>query len=82
MSARAKMRVANIEEQRFAPGEESVTRFVNFSSCYDPTIPEDQRFQKATPWATARFQIDNPAALEQFIPGQDYYLDFTPVPKT
>lgn len=54
---------------------------LKFSTVYDATIPEDQRFQKATPSGFAEFQIDNPAALEQFNLGQSYYIDFVPAPK-
>lgn len=52
---------------------------VHFQAQYDSSIPEDQRFQKATPSASAEFHIDNPAALEQFKLGESYYVDFTPV---
>lgn len=40
--------------------------------------PENVRFTKATPWGEIRLGIDNPAALGQFQPGSDYYVDFTP----
>ena len=54
---------------------------LNFETRYDDTIPEDQRFQKATPSGSAEFTIDNPTALSQFEVGEDYYVDFSPVPK-
>lgn len=79
MTVRAKMCLQSITEDTYRPGSSSKT--LNFSACYDTSIPEDQRFQKATPSASAKFQIDNPAALEQFVPGEYYYFDFTPVPK-
>jgi hypothetical protein len=79
MSVRAKMCLQSITEETYRPG--SSTKYLNFSSQYDTSIPEDQRFQKATPSASAKFQIDNPAALEQFVPGEYYYVDFTPAPK-
>lgn len=49
-----------------------------FQAMYDNTIPEDQRFQKATPSASADFTIDNPAAFEQLVPGGSYYFDIHP----
>mgnify|MGYP003396251839 CR=1 FL=1 len=55
---------------------------IKFQTQYDSSIPEDQRFQKATPTGSAEFQIDNPAALEQFKLGETYYVDFTPAPKS
>lgn len=53
-----------------------------FRTQYDNTIPEDQRFQKATPTGVITMQVDNPAALEYFgQPGGYFYADFSPVPK-
>lgn len=51
-----------------------------FETRYDPSIPEDIRFQKATPTGEIFMHIDNPAALAQFEMGKDYYVDFSPVP--
>ena len=54
---------------------------VIFSASYDPEIPEDQRFCKATPGGSASLMIDNPEALKFFVPGKKYYVDFTEVPE-
>lgn len=77
MSVRAKMRLNAIITTSFNVGSPEVKE-LQFVSCYDTSIPEDQRFQKATPNASAKFQIDNEDALKQFEPGKSYYLDFTP----
>lgn len=77
MSVRAKMKLQAIVETHWGPTSSS--KVLEFQSQYDMSIPEDQRFQKATPSASAKFQIDNPAALAQFEVGKDYYVDFTPV---
>jgi len=53
---------------------------LRFDTRYDSSIPEDQRFQKATPTGSIEMQIDNPIALDQFEMGKDYYVDFSPVP--
>lgn len=82
MSVRAKMTLNSITEEKWGPTEGQSTKYLNFNCTYDASLPEDQRFQKATPNGSAKFQVDNPAALEQFVPGQAYYVDFTPVPKT
>ena len=79
MSVRAKMMLTSITET--APNWGS-SKILKFTAQYSPEIPEDQRFQKATPSASAEFQIDNPTALEQFKLGQQYYVDFSPVPET
>jgi hypothetical protein len=53
---------------------------LTFSTVYDTAIPEDVRFQQATPSGTFTQLVDNPAALAQFELGKSYYVDFTPVP--
>lgn len=55
---------------------------LKFYPQYDPDIPEDQRFSKATPNGELTIQIDNPIALAAFTLGEYYYLDFTPVVDT
>lgn len=72
MSVRAKMVLTEVTDLQWGG------KRLRFTAQYDTTIPEDQRFQKATPSASAEFHIDNPAALEQFRLGEAYYLDFVP----
>jgi len=76
MSVRAKMTLTSVTHNSRSPSSKAL----KFTSQYDPTIPEDQRFQKATPSAQFEISIDNPAALEQFELGKSYYVDFTPAP--
>ena len=76
---RAKLELVCFDVQEFANGKTVKARF---AARYDTSIPEDQRFQKATPWGECVLQIDNPAVLEQLKPGTSFYIDFTPVPKT
>lgn len=52
-------------------------RTYRFAAIYDPDIPEDQRYSKATPSGTAELLVDNPSA--KFELGKFYYLDFVPV---
>jgi hypothetical protein len=53
---------------------------VTFGTVYeDPAKDtENARFTKATPWGQIKLGIDNPAALERFEVGKEYYVDFTP----
>lgn len=44
---------------------------------FDQTIPEDQRYAKATPSGRLEMQVDNPIAFNQFTLGKYFYLDFT-----
>jgi hypothetical protein len=52
---------------------------VIFHCIYDPTLPEDQRFSKATPSGAAEFSFDNPEISDQLVIGKYYYFDITPV---
>jgi hypothetical protein len=56
------------------------TKEIELSTVYDNTIPEDQRFQKATPYGSIKMNIDNPAALEQLGLGKYFYVDFSELP--
>jgi hypothetical protein len=38
----------------------------------------NEEWSKYTPGGELKLYINNPAALEQFVVGKDYYLDFTP----
>jgi hypothetical protein len=52
-------------------------RELNFLAQYDTSIPEDQRFAKATPSGWMKMTIDNPVALAMFEGkiGKSFYLD-------
>ena len=70
MSVRAKVRCESKE------GNE-----VNFNTVYEADAAmdsENARFTKATPWGSIRMGIDNPAAMQQFEVGKEYYVDFNP----
>lgn len=57
---------------------------VKFRTVYEPDgtkNDENARFTQATPWGEIRLGIDNPAALEQFEAGKEYYVDFTAATK-
>lgn len=63
-------------------GCESVQRYVNSEKVilrahYDPSLPEDQKFSKATPSGSLEMLVDNPQLHGFFVPGQAYYLDVT-----
>lgn len=76
MTVRAKLQLSEIRQHAWNPS----ARVLIFRAQYDDTIPEDQKFQKATPTAVAEFNVDNPAALAQFELGKCYYVDFTAAP--
>jgi hypothetical protein len=78
MSVTAKLKLTHITETCWGPPG---SKILKFNAQYDTSIPEDRRFQKATPNADATFTVDNPTALEQFKLGEDYYVTFDPAPK-
>lgn len=73
MSVRAKFQLQAITNYHYGEG-----KTLKFYASYDPSIPEDQRFAKATPCGSFEMTVDNPAALEQFEIGKQYYFDITP----
>lgn len=75
MSVRAKFQVTSIKSFAWNPASVEIT----LTPQYDESIPEDQRFQKATPSGSFTMQIDNPAAAEQLELGKFFYIDLTPV---
>lgn len=49
-----------------------------FDAQYDQSIPEDQRFCKATP--SGHFEMTTtPEVVALLVPGTDYYFDISPV---
>lgn len=75
MSVRAKFRLDSVTSHSWgSPG----TRTLKFSAQYDTSIPEDKRFQEATPSGSFEMLCTNPSANAQFELGKDYYFDITP----
>ena len=72
---RCKMKVTSITEFCWDTTQKKVT----LSAQYDPSIPEDLRFQSNTPCANLEANIQNPAALEILKNGRDFYVDLIPV---
>lgn len=51
---------------------------VEFHAVYGDS-EENKSFWQATPAGNVKLSVVNKAAATQFVPGQEYYLDFTPV---
>ena len=62
-----------------SPHEPCNVPTVHLTARYDDTIPEDIRYNEATPNAKADLSITNAAAAEFFEIGKSYYADFTRV---
>ena len=74
MTVTAKMLLTDITAHAWSGG-----KTLTFRAVYDPNLPEDERFAKATPAGEFKMTVDNPAALEQFELGKHYFVDFRPV---
>lgn len=70
---RCKFKVVHVEDNGV-----HTPKAVVFEARYDPSLPEDARFQKNTPTGVLRASFDGPAA-EAIQLGQDYYVDITPI---
>lgn len=81
--ASCKFRVTSVEKTRAPEGRDKELYYENdhirLAPMYDENDPEDTKFSKATPSGSFEAQISNPALLDQFQVGEDYYLDLTPV---
>lgn len=74
-SVRAKFRVDKVAKTAWGGTE------ITVSPQYDMSIPEDRRFQKATPSGSITLYIDNPPAADFLKLGEYFYVDMTAVPK-
>ena len=68
---RAKLCVQKVAKCSYGGSE------ITLSAVYDQTIPEDQRYAKATPSATFQMYVNNPPAEEFFELGKYVYCDFS-----
>src|SRR5690242_7481140 len=61
----------------------STKKTIKMSPVYssDPNS-ENKKFWDASPGGTFELNIVNPAAVEQFVIGKEYYFDISPVPET
>lgn len=74
MTVRAKLQLQSVTQHAWSADAKTL----KFGVQYDASIPEDQKFCKATPSGSIEIQVDNPAAVAQFELGKFYYVDFAP----
>lgn len=73
---RAKMTVQTITKN-------SYSEILEFGCVYGGSSnKEDNSFAAATPSGSAKLQIDNKELHGVYQPGDTFYVDFTPVPKS
>lgn len=63
-------------------GVDPTVKNVKLNAVYDDGTPENQRYSRWTPAGTIEMQISNPSASDVFVPGKEFYVDFTPVEKS
>lgn len=73
MAIRAKMQVQSIARYANVVGAE-----VTLTAVYDAEIPEDIRFQTATPSGSLRMFVTNPHVVDQLTLGTFFYLTLEP----
>jgi hypothetical protein len=78
MTVRAKFMLTEVRQHQWS----AEARTLVFEPRYDTTIPEDQRFNTATPTGRFEMLVNNPPALAAFEIGKQYYLDIAPVPES
>ena len=74
VTTRAKFRCSSEKTTKWGPNADR-QRSYEFDALYDTSIPEDQRYAKATPTGRLTITVDNPAVTFEI--GQSYYLDIT-----
>lgn len=74
MSVRAKFFVTNIDYAHVSSG---IYATVKLAPVYN-NAPENKSWSEATPCGEIKLSITNPAAVDAFSLGKNYYIDFTP----
>lgn len=77
MNVRAKFKATTVQQYPTAGNGERFAQ-VTLVAVYNDG-PENETWSKATPAGQLTMTISNPAALNTFVEGRSYYLDFTPV---
>lgn len=78
MSVRAKFRVESITERKHWDRAKPNIKDVKLIPVMDDS-PENKTFYAATPSGEIVLGCANAAAAAQFIVGQEFYVDFTPI---
>jgi len=77
MSTRCKFQVTHILPAYPSTDPDSPMKRIVFEPRYDHSLPEDQRFYKATPSGRLDIVVDNPAVIASLAVGNFVYVDIT-----
>lgn len=72
MAVRAKFKVWNADQSKDGQSERVMMMPVTDDS------PENKAWSQATPAGQLNMTITNPECFGKFVPGAEYYLDFSP----
>lgn len=79
MNSRAKVTVNSVARNINTQGV-VMSETIRFNAVYSSVQnSENYKFWTATPMLNMEMTINNPDMLGKFVPGQEYYLDFSPV---
>lgn len=80
MNMRAKMKVINTVKHSETHEEIELSAVCKNDGPYPPDgSDENNTFAKWTPSASLKMSITNPVLIGNFYPGQEFYVDFSPV---
>jgi|FreactcultureFD7_1027221.scaffolds.fasta_scaffold26125_2 hypothetical protein len=80
MKVLAKFMLTGHRHDAYGPDAERQSHEFTFTPQYDPNLPEDQRFNKASPSGSMTIRVDNLSVVHFWVNqmGRQFYLDFTP----
>lgn len=77
---RAKFKCSNVHHIPTSKPEDACAQ-VSLMPVYDSaSAPENKSWSRWTPGGLIQMTITNPAAIEKFELGKDYFVDFIPAP--
>ncbi len=78
---RAKVYIQSVRETGYMNVEGAVTKEVTMLPVGATEIPEDLKFNTATPSGEIKLSINNKAVWPDIVVGRYFYVDFNEVPK-
>ena len=75
---RCKFYVHSVE--RLVGSEPTGEEVIKMRTEYSDSVPDDLKYSLYTPSGSMEFRVNNPAIVGKFQPGDQVYLDITPVP--
>lgn len=74
MSVRGKFKLSEVTQVYWSP----TAKKLKFQAVCNDGTSENEKFHKYTPSGEISMLVDNESALQKFVIGASYYVDFTP----